>query len=237
MGHAKEDYKNLLEHWNRVFCLTEEERAQAEEPCGEEELKGIAPSEKLFDAAASLGACENVLDYGSGSAWAGIIAAKSGCPHVTCADPAPNAAEMAALNAKQFGVGEQVHPVCITDSWIGEVPDETYDGIFCSNVLDVIPPEMAEEILRNMARIIKAGGRVVIGMNDHIEPQRAAEKGLSFERGNLLYIDGVLRMVNRTDEEWTQLLGKHFVLERLDHFAWPGEKKERRRLFFLAGRR
>ena len=48
-----------------------------------------------------------------------------------------------------------------------------------------------------------------------------------------IYIDGILRLVSRTDEQWTELLGRCFRIERLDHFAWPGEETERRRLFYL----
>ena len=49
-------------------------------------------------------------------------------------------------------------------------------------------------------------------------------------------MDGVLRLVSRTDEEWARLFSPLFEVESLEHFAWPGEKEERRRLFRLRGR-
>ena len=53
------------------------------------------------------------------------------------------------------------------------------------------------------------------------------------EDGCRLYVDGVLRLVSRTDEDWTARLAEHFTAEGPDHFAWPGEKAETRRLFIL----
>ncbi|GEM_PF-6151835 len=48
-----------------------------------------------------------------------------------------------------------------------------------------------------------------------------------------LYVDGVLRLVSLSDDEWTALFSRHFKVIRLEHFAWPGEKSETRRLFHL----
>ena len=231
---SQKEYRNLVDLWNRSFCMTDEdETPSGGEPLPEDAWKGLAPSEKLLMAAQSLKDCQNALDYGSGSGWGGIIIARSGCPRVTCADPAPNARDMAAYYAKLFGVDGRVHPVCISETWLSETPGGTYDGFFCSNVLDVVPPEMAEDILRHAARVVTAGGRAVVGLNFYMTPEAAEKRGVVFQDGNRLYMDGVLRLVNRTDGEWTELLGRYFRVDRLEHFAWPGEEKETRRLFYL----
>ncbi len=227
-------YNKLLEHWNNAFQLSEEERKQADsEQVTDESWKELAPSPKLTEAAASFKDCANVLDYGSGSSWAGIIMAKSGCPCITAADPAENAKEMAEVYIKAYGVENQVHPICISSSWLSEVPDDTYDGFFCSNVLDVIPQEMTEDILLNTARVLKKDGKAVISFNFYMPPEFIKQRGMDLREESMIFIDDVLRMVNRTDEEWTEILNKYFTVEKLDHFAWPGEQKETRRLFYL----
>ncbi len=235
MKNMNDEYKKLVDHWNNVFKMTDEDREAGEnEVYGEEDLKEMAPSEKLLIAAKSLGNCEKVLDYGCGNGWAGLIAAKSGCEAVTCADPAENAVEAVNVYARMFGVEDRIKTVCIDETWIGRVQDEAYDGFFCSNVLDVVPEEMAEDILKNAARILKKGGHAVIGMNNYLDPAVAKERGLALRNGNQLYVDEVLRLVSRSDEEWSAILGKYFTIERLEHFSWPGETKEGRRLFYLS---
>lgn len=224
----------LLAFWNQAFSIPEAEKEAARRD-GAGSWEDLAPAEKPLLAVCGLGGRKNVLDYGCGSGWAAIAAAKSDCPAVTAADPAPNAVETTRFLSELLGAAKRVRPVCGGIDWLKTLPAETFDGLICSNVLDVVPPETAEDILRELARVLTADGEAVIGLNYRITPELAAEKGLSFTDGRL-YVDGVLRMVSRTDEEWAELFAPFFTVESLDHFAWPGEPEERRRLFRLRKR-
>lgn len=230
------DNQALLQFWDQAFAIPEEAKEAARRE-GAGTWEALAPSEKLFCATCELRNRKKVLDFGCGNGWAAVAAAKSGCPDVTAADPAPNAADAAAFLAELFGVTEQVHLICGGSEWLKAVPDETFDGILCSNVLDVIPPETAEEILREMTRVVTPDAEIVVGLNYYMSPETAAEKGLALTDDRLLYQDGVLRLVSRTDEEWTAFFDTFFTVESLDHFAWPGENEEKRRLFRLRKRR
>ena len=227
-----QDDKTLIEFWDKAFVLSEEELAE-ESKADTEGWKEIAPSKRLFEAACLLGQRKRVLDYGCGSAWASIIAAKSGCTDVSAADAAPGAVKAAEFYAKLYGVEDRVNAFCVGTDWLKAVPDESFDGFICSNVLDVVPSETAEAIIRGAARVVTPDALVLIGMNYYLPPEAAAEKGLKLEGGMRLYVDGVLRLVSRSDEEWTQIFAPWFAVEKLEHFAWPGETKETRRLFYL----
>jgi len=230
----KKDYEAAKSFWNAAFAMDDTARKEAETSvdfeCGWKEL---APSEKLFHAAQSLGQCEKVLDYGCGRGWAAIIAAKSGCADVTAVEVSANAAEAAEFHAGLFDVGNHVSVHHVSDEWLEEVPAETFDGIFCSNVLDVIPGAVAEGILANFVRAAQKGASVVIGMNYYMVPKDDPEKKMKVKNGTHVYLNDVLRLVCRTDEEWTDTFSRYFVVEKLEHFAWPGEATERRRLFYL----
>lgn len=232
-NNVEQDNQTLINFWDQAFTQSEEE---ALIPNTKEDWKNLAPSEKLFLAAHSLGQRKKVLDYGCGSGWAAIIAAKSGCPDVTAVDAAPAAVRSARLNAARYGVAGQIRFERAGADWLQSLSSETYDGLFCSNVLDVIPPETAEEIIRESARIIRRDATVIIGMNYFLYPEDAASREIKLADGNRLYVDGVLRLVSRTDDEWKQIFSPWYITERLDHFAWPGETKESRRLFRLRKR-
>lgn len=227
-----QENQTLISFWDKAFALSEEDQKQMLADGGLD-WKEIAPSEKLYQAACSLGKRNKVLDYGCGNAWAAVIAAKSGCADVTAADAAPGAVRAARLYAARYGVADRVHAVCSDSNWLQSVPDGTFDGLICSNVLDVVPPETAEEILRELARVLSRDGTVIVGLNYYLSPEGAAARNMVLEDGNRLYINGVLRLVSRTDEEWAQIFSRWFTFEKLEHFAWPGEAKETRRLFWL----
>ena len=229
-GKAELDNRKLVDFWDKAFAMSDEDRAEVSK-AGPEGWKELAPSAKLFDAACSLGRKKKVLDYGCGSAWASIIAAKSGCPDVTAVDAAPGALKAAAFYAKLYGVQAQLHTACGGLSWFNSVKTGTFDGIICSNVLDVVPPETSQAIIAEIARAAAPGATVIIGLNFHLSQKTAEERGMKLADGTSLYVDGVLRLVSRSDDEWTRLFEPHLTVENLDHFAWPGEASETRRLF------
>ena len=235
---TERDNQALIAFWDRAFSGPEEDgagdQARADDP---DAWRGLAPSEKLFQAAASLACRKRVLDYGCGSGWAGIIAAKSGCPDVTSVDVSPGAVRAAQLCARQCGTGKNPAIRQVSPDWLQSVPDSTYDGFICSNVLDVIPPETAENIIRQSARITVPDACVIIGMNYYLSPEAAAARNLALEDGCRLYVDGVLRLVSRSDEAWAALFAPYYCVDRLEHFAWPGEAAETRRLFRLRKRK
>ena len=133
--------------------------------------------------------------------------------------------------AHLYGFKEVIHPHQIDSDWLEKIPDESFDAIFCSNVLDVIPSETAVLILDEFARIMRNGAKLITGMNYYLSPEKAAKRNLDLKEDEKLYVDGVLRMVSKSDEEWITIFAEWFRPEKLDHFAWPGEETETRRLF------
>ncbi|MCR5491163.1 MAG: GNAT family N-acetyltransferase [Bacilli bacterium] len=220
----KNEYTSLVNFWDGAFG----KNPIGDAPEGfdpEEAYKEIAPSKKLFDAAASLGAKKKVLDYGCGHGWASVIAAKSGCPDVLGVDVALNGVKSAEAFARMFKAEAKFEK--IDSEWIFKQKDGVFDGFFCSNVLDVIPMEMAKDIIREAARITTEDASIIFSFNYFAPPKDGSNK---------IYVDGILRLVSKTDEEWTALFAPYYEVVRLEYFAWPGEQKESRRLFYLKKR-
>ena len=154
-----DSYKTLVEFWNKGFVLTDEDRKEIESSTRtEEDLKGFAPSPKLFDIACSFKGKDNVLDYGCGSGWASLIMAKFGANKVTSVDVAPNSIEMLNCYKKAFGVDSIIDAFAIDENWLAS-QENKYDGLFCSNVIDVVPLEMSKEIVKNAAKAVKKGAK------------------------------------------------------------------------------
>lgn len=224
--------EELLRFWDEAMRMTEEEM-EKETKAGGRDPRRLAPSLKLYEAVCGLGSCANVLDYGCGTGWAAIAAAKSGCRDVTAADVGEHIAETASFFADLFGVRDRIRVLQVPTEWLKTVPAETYDGLVCSNVLDVVPYGTAREILKEFGRITRPGASVVIGLNFYLSEEAARAKGLELADGRYLFVDGVLRLSSSSDAEWEEAFAPFFRTERTDHFAWPGEKKETRRMFVL----
>ena len=228
------DYLNLVDFWNKSFKLDENAKKELKSSINvDTDYKDLAPSRKQFEVLESFKDCKLVLDYGCGSGWASIIMAKSGAKQIDAFDVACNCEEMVSLYSEVFNVSNIINPQTIDEAWLSKEIDNKYDGFFCSNVIDVIPLEMAKDIIKESARITTKDAKVVYSLNYYIDPKLMEERGCKVDN-SLVYIDGILRLNSLTDEEWSSLFKQYFKDVKLIYYAWPNENKEARRLFILS---
>ena len=220
------DYKNLVNYWNKVFSLSKKEYI---------DYQDLAPSPKLFDVLQLFKDKDNVLDYGCGDGWASIIMAKSGTKHIEACDVANNSIATVNERKKLYQVEDIINAFQIDENWIKNQKEGKFDGFFSSNVIDVIPLHMAEEIIKFSSKIIKKDALAIFSLNYFIEPEKMSERGYEV-KGRNIYIDGVLRLSSLSDEQWKAIFEKYYDVIDIRYFAWPNEEKETRRIFFLKGK-
>ena len=230
-----QDNKALIEFWDQALSISDEEKEELKDVDPASYLS-LAPSPKLADAVKSLCTKKKVLDYGCGNGWASIIIAKSGCGDVTSFDVAHSAVAATKAYAEAYKATPFIHPVFGDGSWLQKEKAETYDALVCSNVLDVVPEETCLSILKQFSRVLPKDGLAIIGLNFYLSSEEATKREMNLVDGKRLYVNGVLRLVSRSDEEWAELFSPYFEVLKLEHFAWPGEKEEKRRLFYLKKR-
>ena len=231
-------YNDALKFWNSAFEMDDNAKEQYKrEVDPEKDWKELASSEKLRDVIIEqLSNKAKVLDYGCAEGWAGISLRKSGCKDVTCVDVVENAIKLTEFFEEIFDIREGFKAECVSSDWIKETAVDVYDGVFCSNVIDVLPEDVASVIIENISRIAVKGAKIVIAMNYYAELKSNPEKNMEVKNGNELYVNGILRLVSRTDDEWKSIFEKYFDVEKIEYFAWSGETEEKRRIFIMKNR-
>jgi len=227
-----EIYKTLCEFWDSQFksaCLQKDEIVKNIDK--ENDWKDLAPSKKLFDAISLISNVDSFLDYGCGDGWASIIAKKTGAKSVLGVDVSSGAIEYANICKESFEIDDFLSYKVIDVDWLKNQKEESFDSLFTSNVLDVVPEEIAKEIITNCAKVLKKNGNAIFSFNYYMDLSKADPSRVKVV-GNQVFINDVLRLVSKTDEEWKEMLEKEFIITELKYFSWPGETTERRRLFF-----
>lgn len=222
--------EDLVEFWNSSIFISEEDRKEFAS-YKEEDYIYLSPSEKLTNAVFFLKDCKHILDYGCGNAWMSIIASKCGAKNVLAVDIIPNGIETAKAYANAFKC-DGLKIELVDTNWIKNTKEE-FDGVICNNVIDVLPLETSIEIIKDLARITSKDGHVIIGMNYYISPEAAASRNMVLVEEKYLFVNGILRLLSLSDDQWKEIFSPYFEIEKLEYFAWPNEKKETRRLFFL----
>ena len=220
-------FKNVTEYWNRVFSTISNDKVSVSA-----NLSVLAPSKKLYDAVSFLSICHKLLDYGCGNGWASIIAAKSGCKSVTAVDTSAEAIKLVRRHSKAYKI-DSITVANIDPDWLETVQEGAYDGFFCSNVIDVVPLEIAEEIIKQSYRVTTPDARVIISMNYYLSKEEADKRNMNMDDDGQVFVDGVMRLLSRSDQQWIELFSPYYEVEKLEYFSWPNETVERRRLFHL----
>ena len=230
MKDAKKVNSDLVAFWNEAIKLPEDYKEEVRKAT-DNSVMDIVPSQKLYDAVKELGSCKKVLDYGCGSGWGAIVAASNGCKDVLAVDLGKNITDAAKFYADVLGTN--IKTEVIDENWIKSVPACTFDGFVCSNVLDVVPLETAENIVKEMARITTSDAKIVIGLNFYMSKEMAKKRNIELVDDMYLFVNDVLRLSSLSDDEWKIIFAPYFEVVKLDYFAWEGEEKESRRLFVL----
>ena len=225
------DYNNSISFWESVYANSHNCNELAD-CCDTNTWRSLAPSEKFISALSVFSNCEKVLDYGCGDGWGSIIMAKTGCKNIISVDLSKSAIKNLKENSHKYGVNKSIHAEVVSSDWINSETTDKYDGFFCSNVIDVVPEEIAENILKQAHRIVKKDSKLIISLNYYLNTKPTPNNNFEL-KGKYMYRDGILRMVSRSDQEWSEIFSKYFIVEKIDHFSWPGETRELRRLFYL----
>lgn len=99
-----------------------------------------------------------------------------------------------------------------------------YDGIILSNVLDVMPEQVDETVLKRLDRVLAPGGYWFIKLNPYYTAKEL--RSLDYESiGEHLYQeDGILRLHQETTNHWKKILGAYGTIERYMEFMYPWQE-------------
>lgn len=185
----------------------------------------LKPSE-LNDALNWLidGSCR-IVDFGCGSGALSIICALRGAEAVLGIDLAEDgirfaqncAAEITRCEFRQGSV-----------ELLQQQRDQNWDGVILSNILDNMKPEDALLALKECARILRSGGKILIKLNPFLTQEQITAWKIQRIAPDLLD-DGFL-LWNREDSFWKELLENTFssVVQREVYYP---EFDKRERLF------
>jgi len=221
---------DLLKFWNNYYKFNNDDINYINDM--DDDYLNVAPSYKQIDALKLFKNSNNVIDYGCGSAWASIIMAKEGTKHIKAIDLCENPIDLANLYINKFKLNDKIDALLIDDNWLEKEKNDSYDGFFSSNVIDVIPIDKSLKIIKEAARITKKDSYVIFSLNYYLSKEE-----IKIRRWNMIddsvIIDGVLRLTSLSDDEWINIFKNYYEIINLIHYAWNEEEKELRRLFIL----
>ncbi len=117
-----------------------------------------------------------VLELGCNIGATAIVLAALGA-RVTAVDPEPRYIELARANAERHGLGERITFIHVPDT--RRLPFEAgeFDWVSCNSVLEYIPDEALDDVLRSADRALRRGGLLaILGTTNRLWPREGHSK-------------------------------------------------------------
>ncbi|MFW5838673.1 MAG: class I SAM-dependent methyltransferase [Bacillota bacterium] len=183
------------------------------------EIKKVdfVPTNALDDALVYLGDhTSNILDIGAGSGYAILTAIIHGkkVKHGVALEPSHAASNFLKMSLKKsdihtINVIQEDHTYVKTDKH-----HHHYDGIICSNVLDVVPKQTSLDIIKAIDYSLKPGGLLLIKLNFYLTDTLIDKLKMTCLGDNMYAINNVLRGLNYDTATWITMFKGYKVIKQ-----------------------
>ncbi|MCF7924604.1 MAG: class I SAM-dependent methyltransferase [Candidatus Izimaplasma sp.] len=218
--NVKKLNSDLQNYWNNMFKKLKPEKIN---------LSEVKVKNELDEAFEFMGNnARSILDIGAGSGYALFTAKILGTKlsYGLGIDTSENAirfakktCELSKIKGLNFEVGNE--------SYLSKLENEAFDGIICSNVLDVIPEETSKQIIADIARLLKPNGFLLLKFNFYLTKDLIERIKMERIEKNVFTLNGILRGVNYTTEEWIRKFKKFKVVKQSEYDRIKSGPKDR----------
>lgn len=215
-------YHQTKDYWNQVF-----DQAPAYDPTQP------LPFEALEEALSWLcEGSESVIDFGCGYGKSTLRCLSHGAHKVCGMDIAASAIDMAQHVAESYQLGDQSEFICAGVQALRDIPDDTYDAVLLFNIVDNLLPLDALSTLRQMRRILKPEGKLLIKLNPKLSKEELDENDIKQVGEHIYQESSGLYIWNLSDKQWRAVLETHFHIERYEPITLAPHPVTQR-LFYL----
>ena len=220
----KQDYNRAVNLWNETYSH-----------CKIVDLKGKNLSvEPMFDICLDIFAskCKNILDFGCGTGDVIFQCYEFGNMNyglgVDLSQTGIDYARKMTLVNNYHGLNFDVGDISYFDSY----EEGSFDGIILSNVLDVMPKDVAVTTFVRLTELLPPKGLMFVKLNPYYDKEDMKKWGMTQIKDNLFEEDGVLRYRELDTVTWKHSFEKSFNIIRYLEFPYTWQEGMNR-LFLL----
>lgn len=214
------NYNNAIKAWDEIFAA-KSTKLPTKTTTGIDEFD--AGLEWLCKGS------DRILDFGCGDGTLLFISALLGTQSHIGIDLSEKAIEKANIRKAKISHGS------FDFIWgdvekLKAIQDASLDAVILSNIIDNLYPQDAVLALQEVNRILKDNGKVLVKLNPFITEAQIKEWQIKIVEDNVLD-DGFI-LLNKTDQEWKELLTQYFVIHDYTEIVFAAQKQTNR-LFLL----
>lgn len=198
-------YRDTISFWNNIFIKQEPNS----------HMDSIKMQIDLENAIYWLiNESKTILDYGCGSGTMLLkCASHKNITKCLGIDISQKAVELGKETAKLNNLENKTEFYCGEKSALEKIPENSFDGVILSNIIDNVIPEDALDILKNVSRIVIPKGKILIKLNPYLKQEQLDEYGLTLINNNLYLENEGIYLLNLTNSQWKDFIEQFFFIK------------------------
>lgn len=216
-------YKETEQFWNEIFDNEKSEKDLSEPISVEKIEEGIKWLSKDSDI---------IIDFGCGNGSLLLRASYKGKASLVGIDISEKAVNSAENIARDNDLEDRSEFICGGIEKLSQFEENEFDAGILSNVVDNLLPEDARELLSKFHRIIEPDGKILLKLNDYVDPEQLEEWGSEEISDGFYKEETGLYFWNITDEEVDGLLTEYFTIEKRIDIEFK-EHEQVNRMYYL----
>lgn len=218
------NYDQIKEYWNEVF-----KQQQVYDPF---KKLGYAEVEQAVEWLCD--GSEQILDFGCGSGKLLGRCFAYGAVNICGIDLSDQAIKLAEKVMDKYDLQHRSKFICGGLQTLQQIYAEQYDGVILFNIIDNIKPDDGKLAIKEIHRVLKTNGRVILKLNPYLTPQvLAANKDIKEVATNLYQVNSRLMLWNICTELLQEIANPYFKFVRQEEMVL---QEHIHRLFYLQKR-
>lgn len=159
---------------------------------------------------------KSTIDFGCGNGRVLCRCLNKGMKYVYGIDICNNAIEIANSVIQKFNYKDKADVICGGIEKLSEINDNSYESAILFNILDNLTPGDAIELIKNIHRIVKSNGKILLKLNPYISRQQREEYKFIEISHEFYKEDSGLYLWNLTNEMVEKNIDPFFIIEKYE---------------------
>jgi arsenite methyltransferase len=219
------NYDETIKYWDNVFGQSQEynptQIIQVQEI--ENGIRWLVENSK------------STIDFGCGNGRIIFRCLDKGMEYVYGIDICNNAIEIANSVIKKFDYSDKADMVCGGLEKLNQINDNSFESAILFNILDNLTPEDSMELIKNIHRIVKSNGKILLKLNPYITKQQREEYKFKEISHEFYKEDSGLYLWNLTNEMAEKIIDPFFVVEKYEEIEFK-QYNMINRMYYLRNR-
>ena len=198
------EYNDTIKYWDNIFG-----QANISDP------RKVIKIQKIEDGISWLAKdSKSIIDFGCGNGAVLLRSLYKGIDYGYGIDISNNAIKIANKIIREFNLENKVDLICGGIGKLNEIDNNFFESAILFNILDNLEPEDSINLIKQIHRIVKPNGKILLKLNPYITAEERKEYNFIEIFQEFYKEESGLYLWNLTEAKLHEIISPYFIIEK-----------------------